>query len=123
MSWSDFRGKFLGPTDPATAPADSLRGQILARWQELGLKEVPNTGDNGVHASASPFEALAERMNWLKTPLEQDAFGSQVLAAGIPAATVKEWSVDPQVKGRGVFDALEDTDTETCLAKLREMNL
>jgi hypothetical protein len=30
-----------------------------------GLKEVPNVGDNGVHASASPFEALAERLNWL----------------------------------------------------------
>jgi nucleoside diphosphate kinase len=123
MAWSDFRGKFLGPTDPATAPVDSLRGQILARWQELGLKEVPNTGDNGVHASASPFEALAERMNWLKTPLDQDTFGAQVLASGIPAATVKEWSVDPQVKGRSVFDSLEDTDTEACLAKLRELNL
>lgn len=28
-------------------------------------------GDNGVHASASPFEALAERMNWLKVEPEK----------------------------------------------------
>jgi len=123
MSWAEFRGKFLGPTDPATAPADSLRGQILAKWQELGLKEVPNTGDNGVHASASPFEALAERMNWLKTPLQQDPFGAKVLAAGVSEATVKDWSVDPQVKGGSVFDRLEDTDTDACLAKLVELNL
>jgi nucleoside diphosphate kinase len=123
LAWADFRGKLLGPTDPASAPADSLRGQILAKWQELGLKEVPNTGDNGVHASASPFEALAERMNWLKTPLEQDTFGAKVLASGISAATVKDWSVDPQVKGGSVFDALEDKDTDACLAKLAELNL
>merc|ERR1711959_656672 len=32
LSWGDFRGKVLGPTDPADAPADSLRGQIFAGW-------------------------------------------------------------------------------------------
>jgi hypothetical protein len=36
----------------------------------LGLQYCPNVGDNGVHASASPFEALAERMNWLKVEPE-----------------------------------------------------
>merc|ERR1719277_1866625 len=65
LSWEDFRGKVLGPTDPKDAPADSMRGRILKDWQSLGLKSEPNTGDNGVHASASPFEAMAERMNWL----------------------------------------------------------
>ena len=44
LAWSDFRGKVLGPTDPAAAPAGSLRGQILAKWQDLGLKTVPDTG-------------------------------------------------------------------------------
>merc|ERR1712137_1012102 len=62
LSWSDFRGKLLGPTDPKEAPADSLRGKILVDWEKLGLKSEPNVGDNGVHASASPFEGLAERM-------------------------------------------------------------
>jgi len=118
LAWSDFRGKVLGPTDPAAAPAGSLRGQILAKWQDLGLKTVPDTGDNGVHASASPFEGLAERMNWLKVPVERDPFGARVLAAGIPAATIKEWSVDPQVKGKSVFDSLEDTDSDECVKRL-----
>eukprot|EP00604_Paraphysomonas_vestita_P000966 CAMPEP_0174818266 /NCGR_PEP_ID=MMETSP1107-20130205/924_1 /TAXON_ID=36770 /ORGANISM="Paraphysomonas vestita, Strain GFlagA" /LENGTH=147 /DNA_ID=CAMNT_0016029905 /DNA_START=536 /DNA_END=979 /DNA_ORIENTATION=- len=121
LSWSDFRGKVLGPTDPAAAPADSLRGIILADWVNLGLKSVPDTGDNGVHASASPFEGLCERMNWLKVPLEADEFGAQLLAAGIPADTIKEWSVDPQVKGRSLFDSLEDLDTSACISKAVEL--
>merc|ERR1712186_103283 len=65
LSWADFRGQVLGPTDPAEAPKASLRGQILAQWKELGLKAQPDVGDNGMHASASPFEAFAERNNWL----------------------------------------------------------
>ena len=82
LSWADFRGKVLGPTEPSAAPADSLRGMIFSDWQALGLTSVPNTGDNGVHASASPFEGLAERMNWLKTPLEADRFGALLLSKG-----------------------------------------
>jgi hypothetical protein len=40
--------------------------EIIALWlffsyKELGLTSVPNKGDNGVHASASPFEGLAEK--------------------------------------------------------------
>ena len=62
LSWSDFRGKLLGPTDPANAPDGSLRKEILTRYKELGLTSEPNQGDNGVHASASPFEGLAEKV-------------------------------------------------------------
>merc|ERR1712072_177196 len=84
LKWADFRGQVLGPTDPAEAPTDSLRGKVLADYKALGLTEEPNVGDNGVHASASPFEGLAERMNWLDASLEKDAFGSAMLEAGIP---------------------------------------
>ena len=68
---SDFRGQFIGATDPSDAPDVSMRGQIRDRWRELGLSAPPDTGDNGVHASASPFEALAERVNWCGVPLGQ----------------------------------------------------
>ena len=37
MSWADFRGKLLGPTDPASAPEGSLRQMIYSKWSELGL--------------------------------------------------------------------------------------
>ena len=121
LSWSDFRGKVLGPTDPNDAPADSLRGKILQDWRSLGLKEVPNVGDNGVHASASPFEGLAERANWLKTDISKDPFGAKLLASGISRDTIEKWSVDPQVKGRSLFDSLEDLDSDACIAKAKEL--
>merc|ERR1711920_514582 len=92
LSWSAFRGQVLGPTDPAEAPTDSLRGQILERWEQLGLEAAPNVGDNGMHASASPFEALAERNNWLGLPIGKDKFGRQVLGEDIAMMMVKDWS-------------------------------
>jgi len=130
LSWADFRGKVLGPTNPADAPADSIRGQVLSKWKELGLAYQPNTGDNGVHASASPFEGLAERLNWLGARLEDDHFGAALLAAGISTEIIKTWSVDPQVtykvgdairKG-SLFDSLEDLDAGACIEKAIQIN-
>jgi len=127
LAWEDFRGKVLGPTDPEEAPADSLRGIILGDWEGLGLASKPNVGDNGVHASASPFEGLAERMNWMQEELKSNPFGESLLNAGISEETIKAWSVDPQVKYSAeekgsLFDAVEDMDADKCLAKLKELN-
>merc|ERR1712060_186599 len=112
---------------PAEAPADSLRGQIFANWKDLGLAAEPNTGDNGMHASASPFEGMAERNNWLQTCIGDDMFGKQLLDAGMSEAMVKDWSVDPQVnveegKKGSIFDALEDQDAADCLANLVKLS-
>ena len=132
LSWAAFRGQLLGPTDPADGPAGSIRNTILATWQELGLPAEPNKGDNGVHASASPFEGLAEKTNWLGASLADDAFGQALLAAGLTEATLTAWSVDPRVHLPGdndgenimgsLFDALEDTNADECLQKLVEIN-
>lgn len=126
LAWEDFRGKVLGGTNPQEAADGSLRKEIFDHWKALDLAEVPNTGDNGVHASASPFEALAERVNWTKAKLDMDSFGKGMLAEGIPAKTITEWSQDPQVKlpeGKkgSLFDALEDTDSDACLATALEI--
>ena len=122
LAWGDFRGAVLGPTDPAKAPGDSLRGMLNADWESLGLAAAPNTTDNGVHASASPFEGLAERMNWLQASIADDPFGKKLLAAGIPAETLTKWSVDPRVpmpdgSTGSLFDALEDLDLAECIEK------
>lgn len=127
LSWSDFRGKVLGPTDPAEAPADSLRGMILADWQNLGLQSKPNTGDNGMHASASPFEALSERCNWLGSSIEKESFGWALLQAGVSQKLIEEWSLDPQVviapgKKGSIFDQLEDLDFADCVKKCVELS-
>mmetsp|Transcript_15661 Transcript_15661/g.30650 ORF Transcript_15661/g.30650 Transcript_15661/m.30650 type:complete len:344 (+) Transcript_15661:105-1136(+) len=127
LSWEKFRGELLGPTDPAAAPAGSIRKTILEQYKELGLTSIPNKGDNGVHASASPFEGLAEKCNWLGASAETDAFGKALIDAGLSKKTIADWSVDPRVNlpggGMGsVFDALEDMDADECLAKLVELN-
>jgi len=121
LSWADFREKTLGSTDPATAEDGSVRREIFKGWKGLGLKSEPNVGDNGMHASASPFEALAERLNWMGVTLEDDAFGQAMLKSGIAKSEVLKWTKDPQVSFEGkkasLFDLLEDLDHDECLSK------
>ena len=57
----------------------------------------PDPKPDQVHASASPFEGLAERTNWLGVAIADDSFGKALLAAGVPEETIKKWSSDPQV--------------------------
>merc|ERR1719324_264022 len=77
-----------------------------------------------MHASASPFEAFAERNNWLGVPVKDDLFGKQMLKAGLSESQIEAWSVDPQVtiekdgKRSSIFDQLEDLDAKECLAKV-----
>lgn len=125
LSWADFRGKVLGPTDPAEAPKDSLRGAAFAGWEALGLPAVPNTGENCCHASASPFEGLCERMNWLGLKADRDNWGKALLNAGVRLKTIKDWSLDPAVTygeklnptTKSIWDTLEDLDAQECIDK------
>ena len=99
----------------------------LFSYEELGLSSVPNKGDNGVHASASPFEGLAEKCNWLGASAESDSFGKALLESGLSSKTIAEWSLDPRINLPGgekgsIFDAVEDLDVGDCLAKLVEFN-
>jgi hypothetical protein len=123
LSWEDFRGTILGATNPSEAKEGSLRNTILADYEALGLSSKPNTGDNGVHASASPFEGLAERMNWCGAKLSEDAFGKAMLAAGVEEKTITEWTQDPQVMDgetkTSLFDAVEDMNASAVLTKSR----
>lgn len=128
LSWADFRTKVLGPTDPHQAPRGSLRRTILDQFRALGLQEPPNKGLNGVHGSASPFEGLVERMNWLQKDVTQDEYGKALLAAGLAKKRIREWSTDPRIMidGEGtmgsLFDALEEMDAPECLEKLVELS-
>lgn len=128
LPWAEFRGSVVGPTDPAAAPADSIRGMIRARWKALGLPAEPNMTENGVHASASPFEGLAERMNWLGVAPEADPFGRALVHAGVSAETIRAWVNDPVVtydalgQTRGsLFEILEEQDARTVVDMCAEM--
>lgn len=127
LSWADFRGKVLGPTDPKDAPQDSLRGIVMKDWKKLGLQSEPNVGDNAVHASASPFEGLAERLNWMGAQCALDAYCQALIRAGVREKTIVEWTRDPQVvvsedkKKKSLFDSLEDLDAPQCVKKASEI--
>lgn len=51
-----------------------------------------------------------------------DPFGKQLIAAGVCAKTIEQWSIDPQVTygptsiQASLFDTLEDLDADKCLA-------
>ena len=100
LSWADFRANVLGATDPQQAAEGSMRNEIFQRWEALGLPSRPTTGDNGVHGSASAFEGLAERINWLGASLDEDPTGQALLRAGVKKELLKTWCKDPQEIGR-----------------------
>lgn len=120
-------GSFYRPTDPSIAKEGSIRRTIFETYQRLGLTSIPNKSDNGVHASASPFEGLAEKCNWLGVEPQDDPFGKALLEAGIQSQRIAEWFKDPQVQttdsSKGsLFDTLEDMNVDECLQKLTNLN-
>jgi len=99
------------------------------RYKELGLDVEPSTGNNSVHASASPLEGLAERCNWLSTTPSEDSFGRALLSRGIPVSHLLKWMDDPTItfppptingsrKTGSLFDDVEDMDSSICMSRL-----
>jgi nucleoside diphosphate kinase len=125
LPWDKFRGEVIGATNPKEAAAGSMRNTIFQQWEALGLREQPDTGDNAVHASASPFEGLAEKANWLSAEVSEDPLGKALSAAGLGQGMIKEWMQDPAVffegKRQSLFDLLEDLDSEACVGKARDI--
>jgi hypothetical protein len=56
--WSVLRNRMIGTTNPYNADTESLRAEILRIKDRIGVEINP--GQNGVHLSAGPVEALAE---------------------------------------------------------------
>ena len=126
--WADLRGKLTGTTNPATAEAGSIRGELLARQSEFRIPAV-NQGNNGVHLSAGPLEGMVElqrfftdhetgvAMNWTDT-----VFGDQLIQAGISEAGVSELAQNPSVTYNGetesAFDLTEEVNATDALARL-----
>uniref|UniRef100_A0A7S3YUT4 Nucleoside-diphosphate kinase n=1 Tax=Lotharella globosa TaxID=91324 RepID=A0A7S3YUT4_9EUKA len=118
MPWPHFRLKVIGATDPSKASGGSLRADILKNYEELGLRTCPNFEENGVHASASAFEGLCERLNWLGNKLEDDSFGKMLLSSGVAEKDIANWTKDPQIEfggsKRSLFDLMEHKSTTEC---------
>lgn len=120
LSWAHFRSQVVGSTDPTKAAEGSLRANILANYEELGLKEPPDNTDNGVHGSAGPLEALKERIVWLDFSVDNDPTGSKLLELAVwdeskrqLVESLLENPVATMHNGQhgAVFDLTEDKDT------------
>jgi hypothetical protein len=61
-------------------------------------------------------------MNWLGLRAQRDPFGKKLLQAGVSVNLINEWAQDPQVTfglqpiTKSIYDTLEDTDSDYCLA-------
>lgn len=129
LPWGEFRESWLGVTDPSKAKKGSIRATLFEDWEtKFKLPAEPNTGDNGVHGSASAFEGLAERMNWLQDTYDAatDEFAMALSKMGLEGDLLAKWSKDPVVKLEdgtmgSLFDALEELDAAACVAKLETL--
>lgn len=121
LSWANFRGNVVGATNPNDAAAGSIRNLVLTQWQSLGLGWQPNTGENGIHASASPFEGLVEKANWLGAKATEDSLGQALIAKGVKQDLLLEWMAGADVMYEGkktpLFDVLEDLDFTPCVER------
>ena len=120
LDWKEFRTQVIGACNPFEAAPDSLRRCMATQWLDLRLQHPLNVMNNAIHASSSAFEACIERSIWFKTPLEKDAmFGQKLLAAGVPLRALKEWSFNPKLFDKHIFDYMLDLDSAQCIAKAR----
>jgi nucleoside diphosphate kinase len=128
-AWATLRDDMVGPTNPATAPAGSFRGKLLAQKDALGIPVV-DTGNNGLHLSAGPLEGMVElvrftsnRANGSSVAYEQTNFGAAWLKAGGSAAELQMLAGNPLVNAGGktqsAFDATELMDMNEAVAALK----
>lgn len=127
-NWREARTSLIGATRPEDAVEGSFRAVLLARRDELGLKEV-SQGFNGVHLSAGPVEGLAELRRFGSDlsagqgllPIAAFSFGKRLIEAfGEEAAAYFLSNPTVEVEGRSVsvFDLTEELDAGVAVERL-----
>lgn len=69
-------------------------------------------------------------MNWLNYRADRDAFGKELLNAGVRLKTIKDWTLDPAVQygdkqnptTKSIWDTIEDMDSKACIDKCVEID-
>ncbi len=116
-TWQSFRAKLM-----------EIRNELKALSNEYGI--IIDGMNNGLHASASPFEAMLERWIWNDPTknthfLKTDVFGKQLIEKGISLETILAWSKCPFIQYQGnltpLFDTIEDKDPDEAIRILLEI--
>jgi hypothetical protein len=96
---------------------------LLASREQLGIGTVA-VSTNGVHGSAGPVEAMVEIARFLQVEPAQTALGAQLLAAGVPAATIEQLTSSGDTGGdlrQQVFDATEEAEPNDAVEHLTHL--
>ena len=122
MSWDEFRKKIVGVTNPAVAHPESLRSIMNSEWAGLGLDAPLDLMRNGLHASASAFEAMVERSIWLDVPATCDPLGVHLYNLGFSVNLLNDWMSNTVVDGQTLFDHMENQGCVDCITTAKSLH-
>lgn len=116
VSWAALLSDVLGAPNPASAAENSIRHSLALNWEALGMAAAPTEDQNGLHLSGSAFEGLVERLLWKKgAMLYTDLFGSRLLSARLKSAQISEWTKNPVVHEKPLFEQLHAKNSADCI--------
>jgi hypothetical protein len=123
--WSALRNEMVGHSFPENATPNSIRGILYAHPNEYGFKSV-TIGNNCVHLSAGPFEAMFEIVNFfgsiagIELEKQPPLALQRMLKAGISYEQAISTLNNPQINRSGksvdLFTATEDMNTDEAIA-------
>jgi hypothetical protein len=124
-AWSVLRNEMVGASFPENGTPDSIRGALYTHPKEYGFESV-TIGNNCVHLSAGPFEAMFEIVNFFGNiaGIELEKQPPLTLQRMLKASIDYELAVsvldNPQINRSGksvdLFTATEDMNTDEAIA-------
>jgi hypothetical protein len=132
LEWSTARNDLVGATDPSRAKPGSIRGTLLTRSADLGIREV-SQAMNGVHLSAGPVEGLSELGRYLLSQetlrvsirwVDHFSFGRALLTSFEPeeiASILANITVPWSGSSKSIYELTEEKDPREALFLLESV--
>jgi len=122
-TYKEYLSDFIGDAEPALCKDSTLRHDISANWEALGLKSAPGKYNNAIESSTNPFESA-----WKVDKLLGDSsfathpFIKFARGRGISIDALEEMIRDQFIQDEAtIYDYLYSLDHQECLAKLKEV--
>lgn len=127
--WAALRQEITGATDPGRAKPGSIRGQLYARRDELGV-DISRL-QNGVHVSAGPVEGMSELARYFTdwdvpvTVKATDTCFGRDLVDAFGQAVAMRVAGNPAVRYQGaetwIFDLTEEISPAAAIGMIGEL--
>lgn len=125
LPWQSFRDDIIGSTNPAQAAANSIRGRLFRLQGELGISITYR--ENAIHASASAFEGLIEKLLWLpEWPLAEEPLWQELLPYNLSSDKLFAWQMENRLvtivnRTASLLDMLENRGTAETATIMRQL--